>query len=188
MEASRIGVKLRTISAHDLSARDFTRTIERRLHCFRYQPLQNLTEALARYGFLEVYINGAAKLLLESPDSITAFIRNQKSGMPFEANLLESFPGQKVWVLRHETDDILAFLAGPQMIRERVQFAKDRQEDPKDPLVEVIEQETGRTFVRVERPTLDTIEGNIHSADDFQAMETLVNVMLQDFPVDKEDK
>lgn len=187
MKIARTSVHLRTIPARELPVRDFIRTVERSLHCFRYRPIGILEEAMAGYGFLEIYANGAAKVMLESPDSLAHFIRNQKAGMPFELNLGESFPQGQLWVLRHETEDTLAFLSGPAIIKKKVEFAHE-QRDTRTPLDQVIAEETGRTSERRGLLTLDVIEGNIRSADDAQATEILIDAMLRDFPLDKEDR
>lgn len=146
------GIRIGNLSRKELSPRGFVDFLGRHLHCFKFQPTQRLSDAFAEYGRVEVYVDGAAKLLLERPSFTADFISNQSAGMGITKNLLKVLEGKKMTVLFYE-DGPLAILG--------------RQTGPKPKalprpivpdLVEVIQQEVNRDFPRREKVDLDTIE------------------------------
>ena len=148
---------------------------------FRYTPTNQLRIALTAYGLSHVYVDPAAKMLLERTHVVTGFISRHATGTSFEDNVTATLANRPVLIIRLG-DNSVCFMASTENLKLAVDVQRDTDRHA------VIEEEMGRDVQTPVPVTLDTIEGTnlLSTGDGEEAVDAwLPNHRGPNMPADK---
>lgn len=160
-------VRLFQVDIANINRRVFTAAAGK-LHCFRYQPPSRVADALETYGILEVYVDGKARVLLDSHSVLSALVKNQQSGLDLHAYFAAAFANTEVVVIKHGNDAV-CILASSVNLRLISSRSASNAEKPLE-VPDLMEEEINRKTVRKVAPTLAETEWDMINGDNWELL------------------